>query len=116
MKQFSGRPLFLFFTDDIAWCRAVFRGRSVQVCEETDTIRAFALMSSCDHFVIANSTYSWWAAWLGERSGTRVFTPRHDQWFGPVLLERYRTHDIIPSRRQQPGSQGEQRWQLPCGW
>ena len=38
-----------------------------------------ALMSGCQHFLIANSSLSWWGAWLGERAGKRVIAP--NQWF-----------------------------------
>lgn len=35
------------------------------------------LMSLCHHQVIANSSFSWWAAWLNQRPGRKVFAPRH---------------------------------------
>jgi len=38
-----------------------------------------ARMSGCDHFVISNSSYSWWAAWLATAPGKRVIAPA--QWF-----------------------------------
>ncbi len=43
-------------------------------------IEEFVLMSKCKHFIIANSTYSWWAAWLGSDSGTCVIAPQKGQW------------------------------------
>ena len=35
----------------------------------------FQLMSCCKHFIIANSSYSWWASWLGERKDSYVYVP-----------------------------------------
>lgn len=99
MRRFGGRPLFLFFSDDIPWCRKQFDGPSIAFCEETDPLKALAIMSSCDHFIIANSTFSWWGAWLGEKEKTRVYAPPHEIWFGPELvLARGQTADIVPAR------------------
>lgn len=42
---------------------------------EQSACEDFRLMSSCRHFITANSTYSWWAAWLGEADGSIVVTP-----------------------------------------
>jgi hypothetical protein len=49
------------------------------------------LMASCKNFVIANSSLSWWGAWLGSRQGKIVVAPR--QWFkgGTNTIE-----DLIP--------------------
>ncbi len=97
MNEFEGNPLYLFFSDDGAWCHEQFRGPSVKICSEDDPLKSFALMSICDHFVIANSTFSWWGAWLGEKQFSRIYTPMHNSWFGPAKAD-YRTEDIIPDR------------------
>ena len=46
-----------------------------------DSYADMRLMTSCDELVIANSSFSWWGAWLGERAGRRVFAPLK-WWFG----------------------------------
>lgn len=43
---------------------------------ETDAYVDLWLMSQCRHFIIANSTFSWWAAWLGEREPNLTIAPR----------------------------------------
>ena len=81
--EFPDQPLFVF-SDDIAWCQqsglfrddTVYRGASPADHPAID----LHLMSQCAHHVIANSSYSWWAAWLGDRAGKRIIAPR--QWFG----------------------------------
>jgi Glycosyl transferase family 11 len=98
IKQFSGNPKFLFFSDDVIWCERTFSDLAITFCREEDPIEALALMKVCDHFVIGNSTFSWWGAWRGEKKGSRVFAPKCSDWFGQTLNERYLTSDIIPKR------------------
>jgi hypothetical protein len=63
MDQFPGAD-FLVFSDDITWCKeqALFDG-----CEfaENDEITDFNLMAGCCGHIIANSSFSWWAAYVG---------------------------------------------------
>lgn len=53
------------------------------------------LMSRCSHFVIANSTFSWWGAWLGERDGSMVLAP------APAYCVQHR--HFIPARWRAVG-------------
>jgi hypothetical protein len=53
------------------------------------------LMASCRHHVIANSSFSWWGAWLNRSSEKCVIAPRG--WFAPAQLAKLNTHDLLPS-------------------
>ena len=75
-----GRLQVFLFSDDFGWALQYSEQLSgehgeVQVVEETDSLRCFFLMTQCKHFVIANSTYSWWAAWLGAHPHKTVCVP-----------------------------------------
>jgi len=77
-------PRFFVFSDDIAWCRANLAIREcdfvdIQAARKDPTID-LRLMSFCAHNVIANSSYSWWAAWLNENPQKIVAAPY--RWFG----------------------------------
>ena len=66
-----------FFSDDPQWLRAqpLSRRGSVISSERWSATEEFQMMSHAKHFVIANSTYSWWAAWLGKWRGKAVYFP-----------------------------------------
>lgn len=52
------------------------------------------LISKCQDFIISNSTFSWWGAWLGTRENKKVIAP--DPWYG-AGLEYVNTDDLYPS-------------------
>ncbi|HEX4521424.1 MAG TPA: alpha-1,2-fucosyltransferase [Gaiellaceae bacterium] len=55
---------FLVFSDDIDWCRRNLRIPGVYFVEGNPDWLDMALMSRCDHHICANSTFSWWGAFL----------------------------------------------------
>jgi hypothetical protein len=69
--------LFIF-SDDIAWCKQTFKkdyfSREVTFVELEDYL-SFELMRLCSHNIIANSTFSWWAAYLNDNPDKIVITP-----------------------------------------
>jgi len=68
MEMMRGRfanPLFLVFSDEPERCGEwVEVGQDVRVMPASDQFHTLGLMQSCEAFIIANSTFSWWAAWL----------------------------------------------------
>jgi hypothetical protein len=78
MREKVGDAGFCIFSDDIGWVAAnvPIDVRHVLMPANTDQpVRDFLLMAACRHFVISNSTYSWWAAWLGTYPGKCVIAP-----------------------------------------
>ena len=73
----------IIFSDDTEWCKEqeLFEDDRFAVAEGGDQFYDLCLMSMCDDFIIANSTFSWWGAWLAN-SGT-VVAPKN--WFGEAL-------------------------------
>jgi hypothetical protein len=69
------------FTDNHGWATEHFRCALPHtfVSPKPQNRRAYedlALMSACSHFVIGNSTFHWWGAWLGERAGSQIIAPK----------------------------------------
>tara|TARA_B100000963_G_scaffold349520_1_gene358671 strand:+ start:824 stop:2344 length:1521 start_codon:yes stop_codon:yes gene_type:complete len=82
MSQFEKDVKFLVFSDDLAWCKAnmPFVERVKFVSCDYD-YEEMLLMSTCKSNIIANSTFSWWAAWLNNNDNKVVIYP--EKWFGP---------------------------------
>ena len=80
---------FVVYTDDPDWCRENFQYPVIS----GDPIEDFEAMQNHDCNIIANSTYSWWAAWLAGHD--RVIAPK--VWFGHIT-EMFVEKDIIPDR------------------
>jgi len=75
---------FFVFGDDFEWAREhiVFEGSPVRYLDRVgaDEIEDLHLMTCCRHAIVANSTFSWWGAWLGHHAGQRVWTPAEPGW------------------------------------
>lgn len=74
---------YLVFSDDIEWCRSEFSGDEFIVCDLKDAYIELCCMSLCDHHIIANSSFSWWGAWLNKSDEKKVIAP--SRWFGPAM-------------------------------
>lgn len=79
MKEHVVSPQFIFFSNDIPWCREHFSiPGSIYVDWNIglESYRDMQLMSLCRHHIIANSSFSWWAAWLNNHPDRIVVSPK----------------------------------------
>jgi len=81
------------FSDDPQWCKEqeLFSDDRFLIATGNGSYVDLCLMSLCSDFIIANSTYSWWAAWLANKG--RVIAPT--RWFGPNN-QHLDTKDLYP--------------------
>jgi hypothetical protein len=80
------------FSDDIGWCREHIKfDIPVHFMETGSAYEDMYLMTQCRHNIIANSSFSWWGAWLNDHVDKIVIAPK--QWFADTSVN---TSDIIP--------------------
>lgn len=90
VEQKVGKLNLFVFSDDPAWCRTHFYG---EIVEGNSRFEDLWLMSLCNHAIIANSTFSWWGAWLNPDQSRIVVGPKN--WF---VIQHLDARDIIPER------------------
>ena len=83
---------FVFFSDDIKWCEENFKfvENKTFISNNTDYEDMY-LMSMCKNNIIANSTFSWWGAWLNNNETKQVIAPL--KWFG-TSYSHFNTKDL----------------------
>jgi hypothetical protein len=93
-EKYPDDPILYLFSDDPAWLKDNFTSSyPFQIVSETYTktdIEDFYLISKCKHNIIANSTFSWWAAWLNTNPSKMVIAPTKWQETG------INTKDLVP--------------------
>ena len=72
---------FFVFSDDIEWCKENLGIEDAVFVDSGHDAVDLQLMSRCNAHVVANSSFSWWGAWLSNCNPQNVFAPA--QWFGP---------------------------------
>ena len=86
----------IIFSDDPKWClnQELFSDDRFSVSEIGDTYIDLCLMTLCSDHIIANSSFSWWGAWLADN--TKVIAP--SGWFFGSNNEHLNVEDVIPKR------------------
>lgn len=86
------------FSDDIDAVEREFRPdcecHFVRAAGKWNAFDKIRMMSRCEHAIIANSTFSWWGAWLGEKPGQMVIAP--EKWFAEG--SPHDASDLVPER------------------
>ena len=96
MSELVEQPEFFIFSDDMTWCRenlnlefpTTFVGHEHKGEKFGNYMQ---LMSRCQHFIIPNSSFAWWAVWMAENSDKKVIAPKN--WFNDKNID---TSDLVP--------------------
>jgi len=97
-----GRVKLIWFSDDIEWCKQAAKRIAPDYdhtfSEGHNEWEDLCIMASCGHNIIANSSFSWWGAWLNKNEDKIVICPssKAGQWFGPDNGVKHDCIDLIP--------------------
>jgi len=90
------KPHCFIFSDDLEWVKENLKltlpHTVVDIAKPHEAHFDLALMAQCKHFVIANSSLSWWGAWLSKNTSKHIVTPKN--WF---VSNEKNVDDLIPS-------------------
>lgn len=93
--EISNCKKFLVFSDDISWCKDNFKGNMFEFSEGNAPHVDLALMAKkCESNIIANSSFSWWGAYLNQCNSKKIIAP--SKWFGPKL-NMHNVKDLLPN-------------------
>ena len=84
-------PQFIVFSDDVQWCNEYLKRfninyKMVDWNKGKDSYQDMFLMSQCKHNIIANSTFSWWGAWLNQNTNKIVIAP--SKWTTEIDMDK----------------------------
>jgi hypothetical protein len=89
-------PKYFIFSDDIQWCKENINLNNMVIVDHSYKGDRFSyylqLMKECKNFIIPNSSFAWWSAWLSDSPNKIVISPK--RW---LTDESINTSDLIPS-------------------
>ena len=91
-----GKCKFIIFSDDLFWCQSNLKGDDLFYHRTSNQFIDMCSMISCDHNIIANSSFSWWGAYLNQNPHKIVKYPK--AWFGKDGPQDY--FDLCPTEWQ----------------
>lgn len=97
IEKVVDHPTFFVFSDDPQWCQQNIKTNhpTIYVNHNKNGSEDMRLMRACQHNIIANSSFSWWGAWLNETPKKIVIAPK--KWFND---ETANPKDILPKSWQ----------------
>lgn len=106
MRRWLGDARFIVVSDDPAWCRRHLLAPDIHVCDTPGgsfpMLTDLAVFSACRHQIIANSSFSWWGAWLNPNPRRIVSAP--DRWMNdhsvPLRSKWMRGFAMVPCDEQ----------------
>ena len=99
LSGFDPDRTVIIFSDDVKWCKEqeIFKPDRFLVSETDNNVYDLCMMTMCDDYIIANSSFSWWGAWLSHNPNPTVIAPK--KWFGDTgYTAKNNTEDICPDR------------------
>ena len=82
MEEWNSDCHFFVFTNDADWVKENYQQKNLTVVEGNDEDTGYIdmyLMTRCKHYILANSSFSWWGCYLNASKDKRVIAPK--QWF-----------------------------------
>lgn len=96
INELIGTCNYFFFSDDIVWTKQNFKNIPNSFFVDSRSLPTWCdmfLMTQCNHNIVANSSYSWWGAWLNQNKQKVVIAPQN--WFADNEMNS-QIDDLIP--------------------